>query len=98
MQCVRKKNKVYNRKRKQNKTTTTATITKKKKNERINKQMSKLMFVSMRCETFFFRAFCYFFYNQNLVIRSTFVFFGVGEVFEVGVGVGGGGAIGVEDN
>lgn len=36
----------------------------------------------------------YLFHNQNLVIRSTFVFLGVGEVGDVGVG----GAMGVEGN
>ncbi len=54
--------------------------------------MSKRRFVSVRCSI----ESVLLFYNQNLVIRSTFVFFGVVGQFEVDVGWGG--AIGVDGN
>ena len=54
--------------------------------------MLKPILISVRCSL----EIIFLLYNQNLVIRSTFVLAGVFEEFGVDVGIGGG--ISVEDN
>jgi hypothetical protein len=86
-QCNAKKK---TKKKKNNNTTTTTKNTLHIDSNKTN-NCQNFLFVSVRC---YLESSIFSFHNQNLVIRSTFVFF---EVVEVGGG-GGGGGIGVEGN
>jgi len=81
MQCERreKKQSIIEKKN----TTTTTTKTKNTLHIDFNKQTNVKTYVCI-CPMLLLRVSVFFcFYNQNLVIRSTFVFFGVVEEFEV---------------